>query len=206
MANKQAEASRGPPKAWQARRQAAADDNTAGPSNEASAVKRPRGRPPKGVSGEPLAPKPIATTAARKVRKTADATQPASERSSTSQADATKAPTVSRRKRSRSSSPSSTNDTASEAPERGSARRKASRGISRHSSRSRHGGRARKARSPKHGHAVGKEPPGKEEAQQEPPPRPVQELFPSHERAARSATRSVATPIVSRYRATEEGT
>ncbi|KAH7984044.1 hypothetical protein HPB52_016513 [Rhipicephalus sanguineus] len=108
------------------------------------AAKRPRGRPPKAVSVEPLAPKP---TAARKTRKVEDAAQPATETPSNSKAVPTKAQRVSRRKRSRSSSPSSTVDTASDAPKRRSARRKVSRGRSRHSSRSRHGGRARKGRS-----------------------------------------------------------
>ncbi|KAH7972938.1 hypothetical protein HPB52_019130 [Rhipicephalus sanguineus] len=84
--------------AGRAKRQAAADDSAAGPSNDAPAAKRPRGRPPKGVSVEPLAPKPVTTTAARKLRKAADATQPASEIPSTTKAGATKAPRVSRRK------------------------------------------------------------------------------------------------------------
>ncbi|XP_049267478.1 collagen alpha-2(I) chain-like [Rhipicephalus sanguineus] len=64
-AKKQADSIHGAPKAGRAKRQAAAADNAAGPSNEAPAAKRPRGRPPKAVSVEPLAPKPIATTVGR---------------------------------------------------------------------------------------------------------------------------------------------
>ncbi|KAL1435216.1 hypothetical protein MTO96_011138 [Rhipicephalus appendiculatus] len=143
---KQAEADHVLPKGRRAKRLSAADDSTASPSYEASAAKRPRGRPPKGVSAELLAPKPIATAAARKLRKAANATQPASEDPSTSKAAATKSPRVSRRKRSRSSFPSNTNDTDIEAPKHRSAKREVSRGRSRRSSRSRHGGRARKAR------------------------------------------------------------
>ncbi|KAL1422864.1 hypothetical protein MTO96_000443 [Rhipicephalus appendiculatus] len=80
---KKAEGDENPPKAGrQAKRQAAAvaaADNGAGPSKEDPAAKRPRGRPPKTVSVEPLAPEPVATTAARKLRKAADVSQPASE-------------------------------------------------------------------------------------------------------------------------------
>ncbi|KAL1414875.1 hypothetical protein MTO96_007135 [Rhipicephalus appendiculatus] len=72
MEKKQAEVKHGPRKSGRAKHRAYADDNAAGPSNEASPSKRPRGRPPKGVSVEPLAPKPSATTAARKLRKAAD--------------------------------------------------------------------------------------------------------------------------------------
>ncbi|XP_037520790.1 uncharacterized protein LOC119397437 [Rhipicephalus sanguineus] len=68
-AKKQAEVDDCAPKAGRAKREAAA---AAGRSNEASAAKRPRGRPHKGVSVEPPAPKPIATTAARKLRKVED--------------------------------------------------------------------------------------------------------------------------------------
>ncbi|KAH7972058.1 hypothetical protein HPB52_005944 [Rhipicephalus sanguineus] len=124
MAKKQAEANHAPPKARRAKRQAAADDNAAGSSYEAPAAKRPRGPLSKCVSMEPLAPKPIATIVARKLRKTADATRPTSENPSTSQAVATEALRVSRRKRSRSSLWSGTNDTASEAPKRRGAKRK----------------------------------------------------------------------------------
>ncbi|KAL1424445.1 hypothetical protein MTO96_020229 [Rhipicephalus appendiculatus] len=78
---KKAEGDENPPKAGrQAKRQAAAaDDHAAGPSNEAPPAKRPRGRPPKAVSVEPLAPKPVTTTAVRKLGKKADESQPASE-------------------------------------------------------------------------------------------------------------------------------
>ncbi|XP_037508390.2 histone H1.0-like [Rhipicephalus sanguineus] len=124
MPKKQEEGKEDPPNVERAQRQAAADENAAGTSNEAPAPKRPRGRPPKAVPVEPIAPKPIATTAARKLRKTADATEPASENPFTSKAVKPKAPRVSRRKRSRSSSASSANDTASEAPMRRSARRR----------------------------------------------------------------------------------
>ncbi|KAL1435212.1 hypothetical protein MTO96_011134 [Rhipicephalus appendiculatus] len=48
------EANHGPPKAGRAKRRAAADDNAAGPSNEAPGAVRSRGRPPQGASGEPL--------------------------------------------------------------------------------------------------------------------------------------------------------
>ncbi|XP_037512401.1 histone H1, gonadal-like [Rhipicephalus sanguineus] len=174
MAKKQAVANHGPPKAGRVKCQAAADDNAAGPSNEAPAAKRPRGRPPKGVSVDRLAPMPIAISVARKLRKAADATQPASP--SSSRAVATKAP--------RSSSPSITNDTASEAPKRRSARRRVSRGRSRHSSRSRHSGRARKAPSRESSPTRSERSRTKnEEEQQEPPPRPVQKLFLGHLRA-----------------------
>ncbi|XP_037526881.1 histone H1, gonadal-like [Rhipicephalus sanguineus] len=125
MPKKEAEANRGPPKAGRGKRQVAADDDAAGPSNEATAAKRSRGRPPKVVSVEPLAPKPIATTAARKSRKAVQATQPESENPSAGKAVATRAPRVRRAKRSRSSSASSNNDTASEAPKRRSTKRKA---------------------------------------------------------------------------------
>ncbi|KAL1474510.1 hypothetical protein MTO96_037918 [Rhipicephalus appendiculatus] len=102
---------------------------------------------PRVVSVEPLAPKPIATTAARMLLKAADPTNRARENPSTSKAAATEAPRASRRKPSRSSSLGSTNDAASEAPKHRSAKRKVSCGGSRHSSRSRHSGRASKARS-----------------------------------------------------------
>ncbi|KAL1435217.1 hypothetical protein MTO96_011139 [Rhipicephalus appendiculatus] len=123
MVKKQAEADQVPPKGRRAKRQSAADDSTASRSYEAPAAKRPLGRPPKGVSVELLAPKPIATTAARKLRKAADATPPSSENPSTSDAAATKAPIVSRRKRSRSSSTSTIHDTPSEVPKHRSAKR-----------------------------------------------------------------------------------
>ncbi|KAL1471370.1 hypothetical protein MTO96_039977 [Rhipicephalus appendiculatus] len=48
MARKQAHANHGPPKVGRAKRQTAAADNAAGPSNEAPTATRPRGRPPKG--------------------------------------------------------------------------------------------------------------------------------------------------------------
>ncbi|KAH7983999.1 hypothetical protein HPB52_016065 [Rhipicephalus sanguineus] len=76
MVKKQADDNHGPPKAGRVKYQAAADGNAAGLSNEAPAAKRPRGRPSKGVAMEQLAPKPIARTAARKLRKAADAAQP----------------------------------------------------------------------------------------------------------------------------------
>ncbi|KAL1480638.1 hypothetical protein MTO96_050858 [Rhipicephalus appendiculatus] len=147
MTKKQAEASHSPPKAGRAKRRAAADDRVGGRSNEALAAKRPRGRPPKGASVEPLAPKVIATTRGRKLKKAADSMQPASENLSTNEVISTKASIVRRRRLSSSSSPSITNGTASEAPKYRSAERKASRGRSRRSSRSRHGGPARNASS-----------------------------------------------------------
>ncbi|KAL1424441.1 hypothetical protein MTO96_020225 [Rhipicephalus appendiculatus] len=114
---KKAEGDENPPKAGrQAKRQAAptaaADDHAAGPSNEAPPAKRPRGRPPKAVSVEPLAPEPVATTVVRKLRKKADASQPANENPTNIKAVPTKARRVSRRKRSRSSSTTTINDTA----------------------------------------------------------------------------------------------
>ncbi|KAL1446905.1 hypothetical protein MTO96_028702 [Rhipicephalus appendiculatus] len=122
MAKKQAEANHGPPKTGRENRQAVADRNVARPSNEAPAAKRSLGRPPlQGVSMEPLAAKPIVTTMARKLRKAADATRPASKNPSTSKAVPTKDPRTSRRKRSRSSSTSAINGTASEPPKRRSA-------------------------------------------------------------------------------------
>ncbi|XP_037508392.1 translation initiation factor IF-2-like [Rhipicephalus sanguineus] len=160
MAIKKAEGTTDPPKAAErAKRQAAVAGSGACPSNEAPAPKRPRGRPPKAVSVAPLAPKPVATTAARKLRKAAKATQPESENPSTSKAVATKAPGVSRRKRSGSSSPSNANDTAGEAPRR------------------------RSAKPCKLDHTFGKKPWKKEEAQQEPPPGPLQKFFLGDERA-----------------------
>ncbi|KAL1433209.1 hypothetical protein MTO96_012794 [Rhipicephalus appendiculatus] len=120
MPRKQAEGDEDRPKAGrQVKSQAgAAADNAAGPSNEDPAAKRPRGRPPKAVSEEPLAPKPIATTAVRKLRKKADVSHPANENPSTGKAVDTKAPRKSRRKRSRSSFPSISSDTASQSAER----------------------------------------------------------------------------------------
>ncbi|XP_049267204.1 serine/arginine-rich splicing factor 4-like [Rhipicephalus sanguineus] len=147
MAKKRAEENHGPPEARRAKRQAPSDARATSASNGALAAKRPRGRPPNCVSAEPLAPKPIATTAARKSRKAAEATQPESENPSASQAVATRAPRASRRKRPRISFPSSTNDMANEALKCRSAKRNVSVGRSRHSSRRRHSGCARKARS-----------------------------------------------------------
>ncbi|KAH7985469.1 hypothetical protein HPB52_025616 [Rhipicephalus sanguineus] len=128
MTQKPEDAKEDPPEAGRVRRQAAtaataaaAADDVPGPSTETPAAKRPRGRPPKAVSVEPIAPKP---TAARKSRKVEDAAQPATETPSTSKAVPTKARRVSRKKRSRSSSPSSTVDTASDAPRRRGARRR----------------------------------------------------------------------------------
>ncbi|KAL1424457.1 hypothetical protein MTO96_020241 [Rhipicephalus appendiculatus] len=187
---KKAEGGENPPKAGrQAKRQAApaaaaAADNGAGPSNENPPAKRPRGRPPKAVSVEPLAPEPAATTAARRLRKAADVSQPASENPTNIKAVPTKARGVSRRKRSRSSSTTTINDTASEPPKRRNARRKVSRGRSRSSSRGRHGGHARKARGPASSATqVGEEPPQNEEAQQEPPPCAVYLFVVGHEHA-----------------------
>ncbi|KAL3218243.1 hypothetical protein MRX96_050763 [Rhipicephalus microplus] len=51
MVQEEAEANGVPPKAGRGKRQAAADQNAAGPSNETAATKRPRGRPPKTSSG-----------------------------------------------------------------------------------------------------------------------------------------------------------
>ncbi|XP_037503615.2 uncharacterized protein LOC119378613 [Rhipicephalus sanguineus] len=76
MTQKPEDAKEDPPEAGRVRRQAAtaataaaAADDVPGPSTETPAAKRPRGRPPKAVSVEPIAPKP---TAARKSRKTFD--------------------------------------------------------------------------------------------------------------------------------------
>ncbi|KAL3217114.1 hypothetical protein MRX96_032548 [Rhipicephalus microplus] len=146
MAKKQVEANHGPPKAGRSKRQVAASGDAAGSFKEAPAAKRPRGRPPKGVSVEPLATKAIATTAARRLRKAVVAAQTVTENISTMKAVATNTPRASQRKRSRGSSLSSASDAASEAPKRRSTSRKVSRGRSRYSSRSHHGGCARKAR------------------------------------------------------------
>ncbi|KAL3203134.1 hypothetical protein MRX96_042145 [Rhipicephalus microplus] len=117
MAKKRVKANHCGPKAGRTKRQVAASGDAVGPFNEASAAKRPRGRPPKGVSVEPLATKPIATTAARRLRKAVVATQPVTENISTRKAVATNAARASRRKRSRGSSPSSASDAAIEAPQ-----------------------------------------------------------------------------------------
>ncbi|KAL3225624.1 hypothetical protein MRX96_049162 [Rhipicephalus microplus] len=105
MAKKRVGDNHGSPEIGRAKRQAAADDNAAGATNEAPTGKRPRGRPPRGLPVKPLTPKPIAAAAAGKLRK---ATPPANQNPSTSEAAATKDPRVSRRKRFRSSSPCST--------------------------------------------------------------------------------------------------
>ncbi|KAH7957674.1 hypothetical protein HPB52_021189 [Rhipicephalus sanguineus] len=127
MPKKQEDGKEDPPKTVREKRQsAAAADNAPGPSNEAPAAKRPRGRPPKALSVEPRAPKPIASTAARKLRK-ADAAQPANEGHSTSREVPSKATRAIRKKRSRSRSPSSANETESEAPRHRSAKRRAIR-------------------------------------------------------------------------------
>ncbi|KAL3171395.1 hypothetical protein MRX96_013611 [Rhipicephalus microplus] len=145
MAKKQAKANSGPPKTGREKRLAAADKNAAGPSNDAPATKRPRGRPPKASSEGPLAPTPTVATPAPKLRKAVGVTQLKGENASARKNVAAKTPRVTRRKRSRSFSSSSTNDTASEAPKRHRSNQ-VSRGRSRHSSRSRHSGRARKTR------------------------------------------------------------
>lgn len=152
MPKKQAEADEALQKAGrQVKRQAAdaaaAVDNGAGPSHEVPAVKPPRGRPPKIVAVQPQAPDPVATTAARKLRKKADASEPTGENPSTGKTVQTNTPRASRRKRWKSSSGSSATNTVSEAPKRRRVRRNVSRGRSRSSSRSRHEGRARKHRS-----------------------------------------------------------
>nr|XP_037282396.1 RNA-binding protein with serine-rich domain 1-like [Rhipicephalus microplus] len=153
MPKKQAEVDENPSKAGrQAKRQAAdAADNGAGPTSEAPAAKRPRGRPRKAVAAEPLAPKPVATTKeARKSRKKEGAAEPATENPSTSKA-ATKAPRTGRKKGSRSPPRRSASDAASEAPKR-----------------------RRASRKPRElGDAVRENPREKEEAPREPPPRPV---------------------------------
>ncbi|KAL3182781.1 hypothetical protein MRX96_034422 [Rhipicephalus microplus] len=113
MVKKAVEADGVPPKAGRGKRQAAADQNAAASSNEAAATKRPRGRPPKTSSEGPLAPTPIASTPARKLRKATEVMQPEGENPSTSKEVAAKAPRIRRTKRSRSSSPKSPNDTAS---------------------------------------------------------------------------------------------
>ncbi|KAL3206620.1 hypothetical protein MRX96_010680 [Rhipicephalus microplus] len=116
MVQEEAEANGVPPKAGRGKRQTAGDQNAAGPSNEAAATKRPRGRPPKTTSEGPLAPTPIVPTPARKLRKATEVTQPKGENPSSSKEVAAKAPRISRTKRSRSSSMESPNDTASEGP------------------------------------------------------------------------------------------
>ncbi|KAL3246161.1 hypothetical protein MRX96_057896 [Rhipicephalus microplus] len=80
----------------------AAVDNGAGPSHQVPAVKRPRGRPPKIVAVQPQVPDPVATTAARKLRKKVDASEPTGEKPSTGKTVLTNTPRASRRKRSRS--------------------------------------------------------------------------------------------------------
>ncbi|KAL3228855.1 hypothetical protein MRX96_023756 [Rhipicephalus microplus] len=145
MAKTQVEASYSSSKARRLKRHVSADDDAAGPSNEPTVALRPRSRPLKDASG---APKPVATTASRKLRKTTDATQSAKENSSTSEAAATKSPRVNHRKRSKSSSPSNTNGAAIEALKRRISKKGVSRGRQGHPSRSHHGGRVRKARSP----------------------------------------------------------
>nr|XP_037284063.1 neuromodulin-like [Rhipicephalus microplus] len=118
MVKKAAEPNGVLPKVGRAKRQAAPDQNAAGPSNEAAATKRPRGRPPKTSSEGPLAPTPIAPTPARKLRKAMEVTQPEAENPSASKEVAGKTPRITRAKRSRSSSSKSPNDTASEEPKR----------------------------------------------------------------------------------------
>ncbi|KAL3210070.1 hypothetical protein MRX96_052298, partial [Rhipicephalus microplus] len=76
MVQEEAEANGVPSKAGRGKRQAAADQNAAGPSNETAATKRPRGRPPKTSSEGPLAPTPIAPTPSRKLRKATEVTPP----------------------------------------------------------------------------------------------------------------------------------
>ncbi|KAL3182786.1 hypothetical protein MRX96_034427 [Rhipicephalus microplus] len=93
-----------------------------------------------------LAPTPIASTPARKLRKATEVTQPEGENPSTSKEVAAKAPRMRRTKRSRSSSSESPNYTASEGPKRRPPK-KVSRGRSRHSSRSSYAGPDRKART-----------------------------------------------------------
>ncbi|KAL3217141.1 hypothetical protein MRX96_032575 [Rhipicephalus microplus] len=130
MAKKQVEANHGLPKAGRSKRQVAASDNAAGSFNEAAAAKRPRGRPSKGVSVEPLATKSIATTADRRLWKVVVAMQLVSANIPTSNAVMTDASRASCRKRSRGPSPSSASDAASEAPKRRNTSRKVSRGRS----------------------------------------------------------------------------
>ncbi|KAL3206430.1 hypothetical protein MRX96_052829 [Rhipicephalus microplus] len=113
MVKKAVEADGVPPKAGRGKRQAAADQNAAGPSKEAAATKRPRGRPPKTSSDGPLAPTPIAPTPARKLRKATAVTPPEAEILASSKEVAAKAPRIRRTKRSRSFSSKSPNDTAS---------------------------------------------------------------------------------------------
>ncbi|KAL3203144.1 hypothetical protein MRX96_042155 [Rhipicephalus microplus] len=146
MAKKRVKPNHCLPKAGRSKRQVAASDDAVGAFNEASVAKRPRGRPPKGVSVEPLETKSIATTAARRLRKAVVATQRVTDNISTRKAVATITPRASCRKRSRGSSAGSASDAAIEAPKRRSSKGKLSCGRSGHSSRSRHGGPARKAR------------------------------------------------------------
>ncbi|KAL3226051.1 hypothetical protein MRX96_025269 [Rhipicephalus microplus] len=67
MVKEAAEPNGVPPKVGRAKRRAAPDQNAAGPSNEAAATKRPRGRPPKTSSEGPLAPTPHCTNASSEV-------------------------------------------------------------------------------------------------------------------------------------------
>ncbi|KAH8032931.1 hypothetical protein HPB51_003885 [Rhipicephalus microplus] len=137
MAKKQAEANRGPQKTGRGKCQATADENVAGPSIEAPATKRPQGRPPKASSEGPITPMPNVATPARNLRRAADVTMPEGEKPSARKDVAANAPRVTHTKRSRSFSPSSTSDTASEAPERHRSK-KVSNAQSRYSSRSQH--------------------------------------------------------------------
>ncbi|KAL3183052.1 hypothetical protein MRX96_006835 [Rhipicephalus microplus] len=98
MPKKQAEVDENPSKAGRQAKRQTADAADNGPTSEAPAAKRPRGRPRKAVATEPLAPKPVATTtAARKSRKKEGAAEPATENPSTSKA-ATRAPRTGRKK------------------------------------------------------------------------------------------------------------
>ncbi|KAH7957673.1 hypothetical protein HPB52_021188 [Rhipicephalus sanguineus] len=123
MAKKQDEPRQDAPKAGRAKRRAvapAAADDAGGPCNEAPAAKRPHGRLRNATWVQA-----IANTVARKLRKATDVTQDESENHSTSKpVIATKAPRVSRRKRSKGSCPSSAKDTASGGPKHRSAKGK----------------------------------------------------------------------------------
>ncbi|KAL3183054.1 hypothetical protein MRX96_006837 [Rhipicephalus microplus] len=170
MPKKQAEVDENPSKAGRQAKRQTADAADNGPTSEAPAAKRPRGRPRKAVATEPLAPKPVATTtAARKSRKKEGAAEPATENPSTSKA-ATRAPRTGRKKGSMSPPRRSASDAASEAPKRRRASRKP-RELS---------------------DAVREKPREKEEAPREPPPRPVCLIILGHNKHALESAREAS--------------
>lgn len=148
-----------PPKTTRAKRNVAAADDDGNSSQEAPVVKRPRGRPAKDTSlpttrsrsAKPAAQKAIATRASDRTMKGPETPPPDADVNvpSTSKGLSRKAPRVSRKTRSHSSSPSDASSAAVKAPKLrirprshspGSssyhAKRGKSRGRSRHSSHS----------------------------------------------------------------------